>query len=253
MRGKKYPLFLVGVMILWILCAGCTQPSGTSTIIPAAPVPSPFPVLVESSAVPKTPEPVVTVIRYISQTRDIKDPELLFALQVPIEWNVTTRRLDDASGSGGLVYQTDLVKNNVFFIRTWSISNSRDQAYRDEFRAWSPPPAETTVKINGIIFDRFESVLGGIIRVGYVARKASANERGYASVLFFSADTGNPFEKEDFEKVVSSFRYFSGSNVKTLFGEEIPRYSSSGELLESKQNLPVIDNTTGLCRCKLTG
>jgi hypothetical protein len=253
MRGKKYPLFLAGVMIFWILCAGCTQPSGTSTIIPAAPVPSPSPVLVESSAVPVTPEPVVTVIRYISQTRDIKDPELLFALQVPVEWDVTTRRLDDVSGSGGLVYQTDLVKDNVFFIRTWSISSSRDQTYRDEFRAWSPPPAETTVKINGITFDRFESVLGGIIRVGYVARKTSANERGYASVLFFSADTGNPFEKEDFEKVVSSFRYFSGSDAGTVSGEEIPRYSSSGELLESKQNLPVIDNTTGLCRCKLAG
>jgi hypothetical protein len=253
MRGKNYSLFLAGVMILWILCAGCTQPSGTSTVTPAAPVTSPSPVLVESRAVPVTIEPVVTVIRYISQTKDIKDPELLFALQVPVEWNVTTRRLDDTSGSGGLIYQTDLVKNNGFFIRTWSISNSRDQAYRDEFRTWSPHPTEKTVKINGITFDRFESVLGGMIRVGYVARKTSANERGYASVLFFSADTGNPFEKEDFEKVVSSFRYFSGSDAKTLYGEEIPRYSSSGELLESKQNLPAIDNTTGLCRCKLAG
>ena len=253
MPEKNHANLLVAIVVLGILFAGCTQSSGTGPVTTTAPISSPSPPGAVAVAATSTPEPVFTVIRYISQTKDIKDPELLFALQVPVEWNVTTRLLDDASGSGGLIYQTDLVKNNVFFIRTWSISNSRDQAYRDEFRAWSPPPAETTVKINGITFDRFESVLGGIVRVGYVARKTSANERGYASVLYFSVDTVNPFEKEDFEKVVSSFRYFSGSDAGTLSEEEIPRYSSSGELLESKQNLPVIDNTTGLCRCKLVG
>jgi hypothetical protein len=204
-------------------------------------------------AATSTPEQVVTIIHYVSQVRDLKDTELLFALQVPVEWNISTRRLDTTGNSGGLMYQTDLVKDDLFSIRTYSISNSQDQAFRDEFRKWSPSPAETTVKINDITYDRFESVADDKIRVGYVARKTSANERGYASVLSFTANTSNPFEKEDFEKIVSSFRYLSGSDAKTLPGEEIPKYSSSGELMKSTQSLPVKDNTTGLCRCKLAG
>jgi hypothetical protein len=81
------------------------------------------------------------------------------------------------------------------------------------------------VTINDIIYDRFESASNGKTTVGYVARKGSANERGYASVLVFTADTSNRFEKEDFEKIVASFRYFSGSSAITLPGSEIPRIS----------------------------
>jgi uncharacterized membrane protein YgcG len=49
------------------------------------------------------------------------------------------------------------------------------------------------------------------------------NEFGYLSVLIFTANTSNRFEKEDYEKVVSSFRYHSSTSVNTIPGEEIPK------------------------------
>lgn len=244
-------IVLTGILVLGIFFAGCTQSTGTGPETTTSPVTTPPLTEAVTVAATSTPEPVVTIIHYVSQVRDIKDSELLFALQVPVEWNVTTRRIDNPDNSGGLMYQTDLVGNDVFSIRTYSISHSQDQAFRDEFRKWSPAPTETTVKINDITCDRFESASDDKTRVAYVARKTSANERGYASVLFFAANTSNQFEKEDFEKIVSSFRYFSGSDAKTTPGEEITKFSSSGESLESKQSLPVKDNTTGICRCKL--
>ena len=253
MPKKYYPVLLAAIVVLGILFAGCTQSSGSgpvTTDVPVTPSPTSENLTVVTT---NTPEPVVTIIRYISQTKDIKDSELLFMLQVPVEWNATSHRLENPDDSGGLMYQTDLVGNDVFTIRTYSISHSQDQAFRDEFRNWIPAPDETVIKIHDVTYDRFESASGSNTRVAYVARKTSANERGYASVLFFSANTSRPFEQEDFEKVVSSFKYFSGSDARTMKGEEIPRFSSSGELMKSGQSLPVMDNTTGLCRCKLSG
>lgn len=253
MPEKNYPVLLAALVVLGIFFAGCTQSSGSgpdTTVVPVTTPPSAESLTVATTS---TPAPVITIIRYVSQTKDIKDSELLFMLQVPVEWNVTSHRLNNPDDSGGLMYQTDLVGNDVFTIRTYSISHSQDQAFRDEFRNWIPAPNETIIKINDISYDRFESTSGSKTRVAYVARKTSANERGYASVLFLSANASSPFEKDDFEKVVSSFKYFSGGDAKTMPGEEIPRFSSSGELMKSGQSLPVMDNTTGLCRCKLSG
>jgi len=58
--------------------------------------------------------------------------------------------------------------------------------------------------------------------VAYIARTNSANEHGYASVLVFTARDSNRFELEDFEAVVSSFRYFSAKSASTIPGDEIP-------------------------------
>jgi hypothetical protein len=86
-----------------------------------------------------------------------------------------------------------------------------------------PAPIQTTVTYNGITFDRFESVNDGKIHVGYVVQKSSANDIGFASVLVYTADASRPFDMEDFEKVVTSFRYFTSRNAESVTGEEIPR------------------------------
>ena len=92
-------------------------------------------------------------------------------------------------------------------------------------------PVETTVTINDIRYDRFESSADGNTTVAYLADTNSANERGYTSVLVFTARDSNRFEIEDFEEVVSSFRYFSGRSAGTEPGEEIPLYDLSGNAL----------------------
>ncbi len=226
---KCIAIVLIGILVPGIFLAGCTQPSGTILVTPVVTATSPPPTEAVTAAATSTPQPVVTIIRYVSQTKDIKDSELLFSLQVPVEWNVTTYRINNARNTEGLMYQTDLVGNNVFFIRTYAITRSQDQAYRDECRMWSPAPVETTVKINDITFDRFESTANGTTNVSYVVRKSSANERGYASVLSFTVNTSNQFEKEDFDTIVSSFRYFTGSSAGIMPGQEILRLAPQGD------------------------
>ncbi|MGB9176061.1 MAG: hypothetical protein WCB46_04915, partial [Methanoregula sp.] len=228
---KFHAIPLLFIMVFGILFAGCMQSSGPGPVSTAVPVPSPSPAKAVTAAITTVPQPVVTVIRYISRTKDIKDSGLLFSLQIPIEWNVSTCQLMRSDTPD---YRTDLVADNVFSIYSYSLTKSQDQAYRDQFRQWSPAPTETTMTIHDITYDRFESTSGGKTNVSYIVRKTSANERGYASVLVFTARDSNRFEKEDFEKVVSSFRYFDGRSASTEPGEEIPLYDLSGNAVSRK-------------------
>jgi hypothetical protein len=221
-----YAIPLMVIVVLGIFLAGCTQSSGTvpvtrDTVQTTLPAPGPA-TPVPTAELTSAPRQVVTIIHQVSQVKNIRDSELLFTLQVPVEWNITTYRVK-AADPEVMLYKTDLVADNVFSVYTYTVSRSQDQAYRDQFRKWSPDPVETTVTINEIVYDRFESVSGDKTTVAYVARKSSANERGYASVIVFTADAGNRFEKDDFERIVSSFRYFSADVAATMPGEEIPR------------------------------
>jgi len=199
-------------------------PAGAIT--PALPAVEPA---IHTEAVTSAPRDVTTIIHQVSQVRDVKDSELLFSLQIPVEWSVSTHRLDNPENFIGFMYQTDLVRNNTFSIHTFTNYRWREQNYRDEFRRWIPAPNETEVTINGITFDRFESTSNGSTKVGYVAQQACANEGGYLSVLAFTANTSNRFEKEDYDTVVASFRYYSTDCVSTMPGEEIERIAPPEE------------------------
>jgi uncharacterized membrane protein YgcG len=240
---KYSAVFLVVIVVESLFLAGCTQSSGIVPVTPAVAVttvstPEPATPVLTATAT-SAPQQVVTIIHQVSQTKDLKDSELLFTLQVPVEWNVATYR-EKTTDPEVMIYKTDLVADDLFFIRTYTVSRSQDQAYRDQFRNWEPAPVETTVTINTIVYDRFETTSHGKATVGYVARKGSANERGYASVLVFTADTSDRFEKEDFEKIVASFRYFSKSSAGTMPGTEIPRisvpYEESGSVQSARSS-----------------
>jgi hypothetical protein len=205
-----------------------------------------------TASLPDVPREVVTIVHQISQQKDLRDSELLFTLRVPVEWNVSTWRMS-TSDPEVMVYRTSLRDNNVFYIDTYTVSRSQDQAYRDRFRQGVPAPAESTVTIHGIVYDRFESSSGGKTTVAYVARKGSANERGYASVIVFSADDSRRFEREDFEAVVSSFRYFSADAANTTPGQEIertnPPFESSAGLSSGKGGVTDAGSGGGCSRC----
>jgi len=231
MRCQGFFPFLV--VIACIFLAGCTQSSGTAmaalvtTEPPAEPVPPALMVVepaVPAAAAMSSPGQVATIIHQVSQVKDVKDSELLFSLQVPVEWSVSTIRLDNPENFVGFMYQTDLVKNDTFYIHTYENYRNRDQNYRDEAKGWVPAPNASMVTINGITFDRFESTANGKTRVTYVSRQTCMNDYGYLSVLSFTADTtSNRFAVEDYERVVASFRYYSSEKVSTMPGEEIPR------------------------------
>jgi hypothetical protein len=206
---KFWAIPLLFMMVFGILFAGCTQSSGTGLGTTA---------FMETTRPAAEPAP-----HQVSLLKDIKDSDHLFSLQVPVAWNAKTYRLNVLNNPEGFVYQTDLVEGNVYYIQTFTAFRGQEQVYRDQFRKWSPPPTETPVTINEIIYDRFESTPDGKTSVAYVARESSANERGYASVIVFVANTSHRFEKEDFEKIAASFRYFSGSDAGNMPGEEIIR------------------------------
>jgi hypothetical protein len=249
-------ILLMLIVVSGLFLTGCTQSSRNDPGSPAVPVttlpPAEFTAPVPVAAT-STPRAVVTIIHQISQVRDVKDSELLFTLQVPVEWNVSSFRMANPENFEGSMYQTDLVRNNMFFIHTFTSYHSRDQNYRDECRRWSPAPNESVVTINGMTFDRFESTANGRTNVTYVARKTSVNERGYLSVLAFSANTSNRFEKEDYEKVVSSFRYFRRTDANTAPGEEIvkiaPQTSSGNVRSRSGGSNPGSSGSQGGCGC----
>jgi len=224
---KLFGAAILLVLIALLLSAGCTQSSPAPVVQPvitAAAQPT-TPAAAESPAavITSVPQVTVTVIHYIVPTKAWKDTGLHFAFEAPQNLNATTRLVSLPEGSQGLIYETWLVSNDVFSIVTYPVSLNQDQAYRDTFRNWRPSPVETTVTINGIIFDRFESSKDGLSHVGYVAQKGSANDLGFASVIVYSTDASRMFEKEDFEKAVSSFRYFTGDKAANVTGEEIPR------------------------------
>jgi uncharacterized membrane protein YgcG len=218
-------IFRILVVIACLVSAGCVQSAGNSPVPPVVPqagIPAPDPATpIPTAAAASVPQAVVTVIHYVSPLRDLKDSGLLFTLQVPVEWNVSTWRITNSDTSD---YRTDLVGGNAFFVTSYPSSRSREQEFRDQFRQWSPVPVESTVTMNDIKYDRFETRANGNTTVAYLANTNSANERGYASVLVFMAHDSNRFEREDFEKVVSSFRYFSTRSAGTIPGEEIPVY-----------------------------
>lgn len=225
--NMRYPgIFLLLAVIACIFIAGCTQSSGTGTVTTAVPVTTAPPVTTAEPVDPapgitSTPQGVVTIIHQVSLVKDVKDSERLFSLQVPVEWTPYTYRLDNPENFIGFMYQTDLRKNNTFYIHTFSNYQNREQNYRDECKRWIPAPNVSVVTINGLIFDRFESTANGRTNVTYVMRQTDMNERGFLSVLAFSANTSNRFEAEDYDKVVASFRYYGKDVCTAIPGEEI--------------------------------
>lgn len=228
MRGPQ-TIFLILVVIACIFFAGCTRLSVNGPVAPVVPstnIPTPEPALpVPTAAATIAPQEVVTIVRFVSPQRDLRDSGLLFMLQVPAEWNVSTLRLANSDTTD---YRTELVAGHVFSVYSYPSTRSREQEYRDRFRQWSPVPVETAVTINNIRYDRFESRADGNTTIAYLADTNSANERGYVSVLVFTARDSNRFEREDFEKVVSSFRYFSTGSPSSVPCGEIPHYDAGG-------------------------
>jgi hypothetical protein len=157
--------------------------------------------------------------------KTIKDSELWFTMQVPESWVVLTERISNQEGYEGLVYVTYLHDNPVlfntheFYIITYAVTRNFDQAVRDTYR--NRKMNESTVTINGITFDRFESKTDDHVKVAYVVRKSSANERGFASVIEYSHNSSSQYQQKDFESFLSTFQYKGAKEIKSVAGEEI--------------------------------
>jgi len=214
-----------------ILISGCTgsipfRSSENQTIQAetTAPTLSTSLSLITPSSVMVTPQEVTVPS---GPLKTIKDSELWFTMQVPETWEVTTERMSIPEGYEGLVYYTYLHENPVlfntheFYIITYAITRNFDQAVRDTYR--NRKMNESSVKINGITFDRFESKTDDTVTVAYVVRKSSANERGFASVIEYSLNPSSQYQQKDFEFFISTFQYKGAKEIKSAAGEEIKR------------------------------
>ncbi len=223
---KRSAIAMILVIVL-VMFSGCTQSQPAATPQPVVTQVPATQEITETPAAPKitTAAPVVTVtvIRHVEVQKAWKDSDLRIAFKAPSSWEVTTWRMDLPEGSQGLEYKTQLVPGDVFYIMTFPISRNQDQDYRNIFRMWAPAPEESTVTINNIVFDRFESTKEEKTQVAYVGRKSSANDLGYSSVIYFVADSTKQFEIDDFEDVVQSFTYLGKDTAATATGNEIPR------------------------------
>jgi len=226
-------------LIVMILIAGCTSPQSgvptgsnnasedqttTATTFPSV---SPSKSMVTPSSRTMTPQNDTVTS---GPLKKIKDPELWFTMQVPESWEVTTERMSNPEGYEGLLFVTYLFNNPLlfntheFYILTYAITRDFDNAVRNSYRVtWTPRPHESTVTINGIIFDRFESRTDDYVKVAYVVRKASANERGFASIIEYKIDSSSQYQQKEYESLISTFRYIPQDDIEDTVGEEIKR------------------------------
>jgi len=161
-------------------------------------------------------------------TKTLKDSRLWFSVNVPETWNGTSEWEGGYDTWTGLYFYTNLgveervngqnssalrINSSKIFIMTYTITRNQDQDYRNYYRDnWKPEPVESIEKFNGITFNRFESKGEGTA-VAYVSKKASANERGLATVIRFYI---SPLECQDqIEMIVHSFRYLSAREINT--------------------------------------
>ena len=216
---SNYPLLILITLVLAGV-AGCTQSAAPASVQADNSTLQNTPN--GNLTVTESPTPLATLNRALLPMVPYKDTSLRIAFYAPEDWIVSTRQVLKPEGSEGLVYRTDLLGDDRFYILTYAISRNEDQDYRNQIRrTWIPTPTETTVVIHGITYDRFESSLAGTTNISYVVRKASANELGYASVLFFTTRGSRPDELSVFMRVVSSFRYFTRSESASIPGTEI--------------------------------
>ena len=224
---KLFTILCFFMVLGLVVSSGCTRPmssqSSENLTVPVqttAPLVSTLPPTIQPSSTTIAPQKVIATL---GPLKTIKDSELWFTMQVPETWEVTTERISNPEGYEGLVYETTLY-NNEFFILTYAISRSQDQSFRSYYRdTWTPLPNESTIIINGITFDRFESKTDNDVQVAYVVRKISANERGFASVIEYSLNASSEYQQKDFESLISTFDYKDAKEIKSAVGEEITR------------------------------
>ncbi len=167
----------------------------------------------------------------VSLDKTLKDSVLNFAVNVPENWNGTTTLMNNPEGYEGLSYNTSFIldtgkpvftENEEFSIITYAITRGQDQDLRNNIRAqWIPKPQESTVMIHGITVDRFQSDVHGYTTIAYVVRKGSANEKGFASLIYVNvSEPKSAYGVKTYEEIVQSFRYLTQKEIDKLPAEE---------------------------------
>jgi hypothetical protein len=240
------PAGLACMAVVLLLAAGCTMP--------AQPQPAPVPVtvttevpIVVTTSMPTLMTPVPAMIAPASPLpATIRDTPLLFTISSPAGYAGTTIRAKTSDYS--ILYKTTVFNPAVsganvtaddnsgvyrqladsLTIFSYSSSLSVDQNIRDIIRNAGAAFTESTAGYGGITYTRFDVVNDPYDgtpgeTVIFVGDKASANENGYLPVLIYTITPGGTVNNATFEKMVQSFRYYTGRKITDAPGTETER------------------------------
>ena len=231
---------------LLLIVSGCTQQAAQPTpafTSPPTTAATPIPTAV-TTPLPTTTVPLPSMTApAIPLPKSIRDTPLLFTISAPDGYAGTTIRATTSEnnilykttvsnqatvGANGTINDnsgnyTELTDSLTIF--SYSSSLSVDQNIRNIIRASGAVFNESTVTYNGITYIRFDAgsdpYSGKPGRtVVFVGNKASANEKGFLPVMIYTMTPDDTVSQATYEKMVQSFRYYTGRTIGNAAGEE---------------------------------
>jgi len=236
---------LICALTVLLVAAGCTQS------VQPTPTPSPLPTIIPTTLLTPVSTPLPTAMTPLPTTtapavplpKSIRDTPLLFTISAPDGYAGTTIRATTSEnnilykttvsnpatvGANGTINDnsgnyTELTDSLTIF--SYSSSLSVDQNIRNIIRASGAVFNESTVTYNGITYIRFDAgsdpYSGKPGRtVVFVGNKASANEKGFLPVMIYTMTPDDTVSQATYEKMVQSFRYYTGRTIGNAAGEE---------------------------------
>jgi hypothetical protein len=236
---------LICALTVLLVAAGCTQS------VQPTPTPSPLPTTIPTTLLTTVSTPLPTAMTPVPTTtapavplpKSIRDTPLLFTISAPDGYAGTTIRATTSEnnilykttvsnqatvGANGTINDnsgnyTELTDSLTIF--SYSSSLSVDQNIRNIIRASGAVFNESTVTYNGITYIRFDAgsdpYSGKPGRtVVFVGNKASANEKGFLPVMIYTMTPDDTVSQATYEKMVQSFRYYTGRTIGNAAGEE---------------------------------
>jgi hypothetical protein len=236
---------LICALTVLLVAAGCTQS------VQPTPTPSPLPTIIPTTLLTPVSTPLPTAMTPLPTTtapavplpKSIRDTPLLFTISAPDGYAGTTIRATTSEnnilykttvsnqatvGANGTINDnsgnyTELTDSLTIF--SYSSSLSVDQNIRNIIRASGTVFNESTVTYNGITYIRFDAgsdpYSGKPGRtVVFVGNKASANEKGFLPVMIYTMTPDDTVSQATYEKMVQSFRYYTGRTIGNAAGEE---------------------------------
>jgi hypothetical protein len=239
---------LICMTAILLMTAGCTQQAVQPTPTPT-PLPTTFPTTTQTAVPTYTTVPVTTTnAPAIPLPVTIRDTPLLFTISAPEGYTGTTIRIptsDYSTAYKTTIYNPALGGANRTIndnsgnytilagsvtVFSYSSSLSVDQNIRNLIRNSGAAFNESTVTYNGITYTRFDASANPYDgspgeTVVFVGDKASANEKGFLPVLFYTITSVDPLNQATYENMVMSFRYYSGRDIGSAPGKETDRPS----------------------------
>jgi uncharacterized membrane protein len=217
-------LFVYNFVVLPLISNTVRTPSPnalTPIAIPAATIAKISPTV--TSAETTTPPLIPASQPVFAPLKTVKDSSMLFTVQVPEDWNVTTIHATLGGNWGGDVNYINLLPDASFQITAYAyMITGMDQNLQNYYRQnMFGTPIESEAIIDGRSFDRFEVSNNTFDYVAYVGYVNAENEKGYDYSFAYILNQSTLGNRTEYEQIIHSFQILTNQNVGSTSGEEI--------------------------------